>query len=115
MFSFLDEEEKQLYNKIPPHRVNGGHYTGEKAKGPWGSVPVIPDEVSLTNINLQSANPPLNALTQYNNSIRYGNNMPKFNNLGLMSDSHDIVCTKSIKLTTKIKNNDPSFPLHASF
>ena len=28
---------------LPPRKVNGGLYTGEPAKGPWGNVPIVPE------------------------------------------------------------------------
>ena len=31
----------------PPFKVNGGLYTGEAAKGPWGNYPVLPEPNEL--------------------------------------------------------------------
>jgi len=58
---------------IPPRLVNGGLYTGEPAKGPWGNVPVEPSQFALSQ-NLLSANPPPNAEKIYIDLPRPGNN-----------------------------------------
>lgn len=105
-FSYLDEKDKKM-SKLPPQRVNGGLYTGVAARGPWGSVPVIPDEVYLTNQNLRSANPPMDAITQYTNGIRPGNNLPQHSKINKFSDSHDIVCTGKLK-SFDTKSYDPT-------
>lgn len=93
---------------IPKPVLNGGLYTGEPFNGPWGNYYVKPDVVYLTNTNLVSANPPQNALTQYGNIIRPGNNDPSFKNIHMYSQQHDIVCTGSFK-TNGFKSNDPFF------
>ena len=105
-FSYLDEKDKKM-SQLPSQRVNGGLYTGVAAKGPWGSVPVVPDEAYLTNKNLLSANPPINATTQYTNNFRPGNNVSKLPNIHKFSNSHDIVCTGSVK-SFDTKSYDPT-------
>lgn len=68
--------DSNRYAKIPPAPLNGGLYTGEpfKKNAPYANIPVVPDEGYMTNYNLRSANPPLEALYQYNN-FRPGNNI----------------------------------------
>jgi hypothetical protein len=63
----------------PGPSLNGGLFTGEPfAKGaPWGNVPVVPEGDYLTNVNLQSADPPPGATYQYVGSVRLGNNHPR--------------------------------------
>ena len=58
---------------LPPRLVNGGLYTGEPAKGPWGNIPVEPSQYALSQ-NLMSANPPPNAEKVYIDLPRPGNN-----------------------------------------
>ena len=93
---------------IPKPVLNGGLYTGEAFKGPWGNVYVQPDVVYMTNKNLISALPPQNALTQYGDIIRPGNNVPNFQNIHKFSNKHNIVCTGSVK-SKVFKSNDPFF------
>jgi hypothetical protein len=64
---------------------NGGLFTGEKADGPWGSVPVIPDAVYMTHVNLRSAEPPPGATSQYPGGPRPGNNIQDMPELGILS------------------------------
>jgi hypothetical protein len=54
--------------------LNGGLYSGEPFKGPWGNTPVIADAVTMTKYTLLSANPPPNATKQFGDNIRPGNN-----------------------------------------
>lgn len=58
---------------IIDRKVNGGLYTGEPAKGPWGNYPVIPDAKYYTE-NLRSALPPPNFEYQAVSTVRPGNN-----------------------------------------
>ena len=62
--------------KIPPPPLNGGLYTGQPfMKGaPWANIPYIPDSDFMTNQALRSANPPNDALYQYQGTVRPGNN-----------------------------------------
>ncbi len=93
---------------LPKPALNGGLYTGERFKGNWGNVYVQPDVVYMTNTNLSSANPPPNALIQYGDIVRPGNNVPKFKNIHQFSKKHNIVCTGSTK-STPFKSSDPLF------
>ena len=56
--------------------LNGGLYTGEpfKSGAPWANVPVRPTTAYMTHVNLQSANPPTQALYQMQHGYRPGNN-----------------------------------------
>ena len=63
----------------PPLKVNGGLYTGEPAKGPWGNYPVTPEPNELAK-NLLSANPPPNAEKIPMSYNREGNNYVTFPN-----------------------------------
>lgn len=59
----------------PPRLVNGGLYTGEAARGPWGNVPVVPEPHVLAE-NLLSAvpQPPPTAQKMAMSTERPGNN-----------------------------------------
>lgn len=63
-------------SNIPPLSLNGGLYTGTPflPNAPWGNVPVIPDVDYMTHVNLRSACPPTEALSQYPGGPRPGNN-----------------------------------------
>ena len=63
---------------IPLPSLNGGLYTGEPFKegAPYANIPIIPDGGYMTHFALRSADPPLQALYQYNDSYRPGNNTP---------------------------------------
>ena len=67
---------ERTYVPPPPRALNGGLFTGEPflAGAPWGNVPVVPDVDYMTNVNLRSANPPVQALFQYPGNTRPGNN-----------------------------------------
>jgi hypothetical protein len=95
-------------SRIPKPALNGGLYTGEPFKGPWGNLYVQPDMVYLTNENLKSANPPVNALIQYGNVIRPGNNNPVLKDIHMYSKEHNIVCTGSFKGGPFV-SNDPLY------
>lgn len=57
MLQFAEYEfEKYGYMPPPPPSLNGGLYTGESFKGPWGNVPVIPDATYMINKNLVRGN-----------------------------------------------------------
>jgi hypothetical protein len=85
------QQHQQLRpHNVPPAPLNGGLYTGEPFKGPWGNVPVIPDVDYMTSINLRSANPPVEALMHYPGGPRAGNNkqnMPGVNLKGFAGGS----------------------------
>ena len=53
---------------------NAGLFSGPQATGPWGSIKVEPTTHNYINNNLKSANPPPQALTQYQGTDRAGNN-----------------------------------------
>lgn len=78
----------------PPFKVNGGLYTGEPAKGPWGNYPVMPEPDDFAQ-NLLSANPPPNAEkipTTYN---REGNNIYMSPNHKILDNKHtNLFCRK---------------------
>ena len=79
----MSDKQQSTYIPPPPRALNGGLYTGEKflEGAPWGNVPVVPDVDYMTNVNLRSANPPVQALFQYPGNVRPGNNWQK--NTGL--------------------------------
>jgi hypothetical protein len=60
----------------PAPKLNGGLYTGQPfaPDAPYANVPVVPDAGYLTHYNLQSAEPPEDARTQYPGWERPGNN-----------------------------------------
>jgi hypothetical protein len=62
------------YEKVPPHDLNGGIYSGEQAKGPWGHIPVTPTTTNYIYNNLKTAEPPPGALITYPGTDRMGNN-----------------------------------------
>ena len=85
--------------------LNGGLYTGEPFKGPWGNVPVIPDTVAMTTYTLRSGNPPKEALTQFGNIHRPGNsalNLPQ-TSLDRLSGKHTVLCTSSDSSTDTVQ------------
>ena len=90
----------------PKPKLNGGLYTGEAFNGPWKNTYVVPDAIYMTNQNLRSANPPQNALTQYGDIIRPGNNNPKLSNVHKFSNQHNIICTGSFK-SFNVSSYDP--------
>jgi hypothetical protein len=56
-YSYIDYSTHPYPIQPPPRKVNGGLYTGEEARGPWGNVPVVPEPNEIAK-NLLSANPP---------------------------------------------------------
>ena len=64
------------WSPIPAPKLNGGLYTGQPflENAPWGNVPVRPTTAYMTNVNLQTANPPVQALFQMAAGFRPGNN-----------------------------------------
>lgn len=107
------------YMKEPPRSLNGGLYTGEPfiKNAPYGNFPVIPNTDYMTNINLRSANPPLEALYQYVGNTRPGNNFQE--NIGLINTmsaegfnmNHNFKCipSKLIKPLNECKCINKSF------
>ena len=70
----------QTYSKlgIPPPSLNGGLYTGEPfhENAPHANIPIIPNTGYMIHYGLRSANPPTEALYQYPDNLRPGNNTP---------------------------------------
>ena len=95
------------YNEPNLPVLNGGLYTGEPFKGPWGNVPVIPDAVSMIHYTLRSANPPPNAILQYGNSIRPGNNGQSMSNVHSIANTN-IHCTGNETHAGKYRSFDPN-------
>ena len=52
---------------------NGGLYGGVQSTEPWANIPIIP-EMHIYVANLESANPPPNAMKQMIGTNRLGNN-----------------------------------------
>lgn len=78
----------------PPFKVNGGLYTGEAAKGPWGNYPVLPEPNELSK-NLLTANPPPNAEKIPITYNRAGNNFVTFPNHTLYNNDYpQLICRK---------------------
>jgi hypothetical protein len=74
--------------------VNGGLYTGEAAKGPWGNYPVLPEPNELAK-NLLTANPPPNAEKIPTTYHREGNNNVTFPNHVLYNNNYpQLICRK---------------------
>lgn len=87
--------------------LNGGLYTGEPFKGPWGNFPVIADEIPLTGNTLKQGNtPPPGATQQFNPyMIRPGNNA------SILTPS--LYKNDTLRLRTscsQTKNTTPSIP-----
>ena len=84
---------------LPPPAPHGGlyHPSAPPAQGGWGSIPVPPTQAGYINENLQSANPPPGATTQYTTggTNRPGNSysakpgVHKF----MGGDTHTLKCT----------------------
>lgn len=74
---------------IPPRALNGGLYTGEAflPGAPYANIPQIPDSGFLTNVALQTANPPPGATEQYVVGLRPGNNRSAMKGLEYDSDN----------------------------
>lgn len=100
---------------IPPKKpeLNGGLYTGEPFKGPWGNYPVVPDVVPMTKKTLlrQTVPPTPGSTEQFDPSmLRPGNNMPlPLQDEHQFSDSHNFHCTshESKEGAAKIRSFDP--------
>lgn len=71
----LNKDQEKISPIPVPDRLSQ-LYTGEDfwKDAPWASVPVVPDAVYLTHVNLRSANPPPQALFQMTSPHRPGNN-----------------------------------------
>ena len=64
------------WSPVPDPKLNGGLFTGEAflENAPWGNVPVRPTAAYMTNVNLRTADPPVQALFQMQGGYRPGNN-----------------------------------------
>lgn len=93
----------------PPTKpeLNGGLYTGEPFKGNWGNVPIIPDTVFMTQEHLKSAYPPTDALFQFGNNSRPGNNQHIIDTSHVLSKNHNILCTGKSKFEVPYGSSDP--------
>lgn len=105
-FSYVPQEQIG----IPKPALNGGLYTGEsfKKNAPWANVPVIPDVGYMTNVNLRTANPPLDALTQYPGNNRPGNNEQFMPGVNVCSDKEGLMCNKPVS-RQEYKEKTPKF------
>jgi hypothetical protein len=100
---------------VPPKapELNGGLYTGEPFRGPWGNVPVIPDATVLTGMaalpQARTQMPP--------DSFRPGNNspLPPQSMPHPLSDSHkQTLCTQhSVSASTVVRSFDGVTPFGA--
>ncbi len=80
------------FTSAPAPQLNAGLYTGAPFAGPWGNIPVTPTGSNMTNHNLASAEPPMEALTQYVGSNRLGNNFRATPGVETFPNSN-ILCT----------------------
>lgn len=100
---------------IPPKKpeLNGGLYTGEPFKGPWGNYPVIPDVVPMTKetLTMQTQPPTPGSTEQFDPTmLRPGNNMPLITKdpSSKFSDVHNFHCTSfDVPQNSKIRSFDP--------
>ena len=60
---------------LPPPTHNAGLYSGPAFAGDWGNISVTPTATNMIHNNLNSANPPPGANTQYPGTDRKGNNI----------------------------------------
>lgn len=87
-----------VYQQPPAPSLNGGWFTGTPymENAPWRSFPVTPDVAFLIHSNLQSANPPPGATTQYPGSYRPGNNAQSMPGVTLYRPgTNDMLCVDS--------------------
>jgi len=90
-------------DSAPEPLLNGGLYTGESFKGPWGNYPVAPTTNGFM-ANLASANPPPGALDQFPGYVRLGNNF-QVNPSKDFSNETMIKCTGGAKKSKSKKTN----------
>lgn len=74
-YSYIDLDHK---TSIIPRKVNGGLYTGEPAKGPWGNVPILPESSEFIDAFYKYAEPPAAMKYQAVSTLRPGNNEVTF-------------------------------------
>lgn len=94
------------YTSVPNPQPNLGLYGGPDVLGNH----IVPTTSNLINNQLQSANPPVEALTQYVGSNRLGNNFRATPGVNWYVDSnpelkHNILCTSSKGGSRKKKAN----------
>lgn len=91
-YSYIDMVQP---NGVPPRALNGGLYTGApfKQNAPWANVPVVPEADSYTK-NLESANPPPNAIF-IPSFTRPGNNQVNQFNHEEYSKYYNFMCRKT--------------------
>ena len=90
--------------EAPPPTHNAGLYTGPAFSGPWGNIPVTPTTTNMIHNNLQSANPPPGATSQYPGTDRSGNNyiaMP-----GISWYTSNDKCPYKIKVTDNTSKHE---------
>jgi hypothetical protein len=75
---------------LPPRRVNGGLYTGEPARGPWGNVSIVP-EAHIYQLHLPTELSPL-GVYHIPGYTRPGNNTQEFPYHSKISDNLHIRC-----------------------
>jgi hypothetical protein len=88
----LYEFDKYGYMQPPSPKLNGGLYTGEPFKGPYGNYKVTPDAVYMTNQNLKTAKGPTEGLFHYPGNNRPGNNSQNMTGVKQFSNNTNIQC-----------------------
>ena len=84
--------------QAPPPTHNAGLYTGPAFNGSWGNIPVTPTTTNMIHNNLQSANPPPGATSQYPGTDRSGNNYIAMPGISWYTPT-DYKCPYKIKVT----------------
>ena len=78
---------------IPERKVNGGLYTGEAAKGPWGCYSIVPEAYIYTTENLKSADPPPRGMDMIpGGDTRVGNSVQLFPGYHKQNNSINMRC-----------------------
>ena len=96
-FDYIQPQKPSLNANLytwEPFYENGGHR----------SFPVIADATYMTHVNLRSANPPPNAVSQFTDTIRPGNNGQMFPKLKNFSNTN-IFCRNSNEVTPMLKSS----------
>lgn len=79
-YAFIDPADP---HGVPERLVNGGLYTGEVAKGPWGNVAVVPEPHVLSQSIKNAWGGPGSAVGAWKaatTTVRPGNNPVSFPN-----------------------------------
>lgn len=97
-YSYITEQDMKA-SVIPARMVNGGRDTGPVATGPWASISVVPDPITLSQ-NLGTAVPPPPPYAQQQPATfnRPGNNRVAMPYHKVFSDAHNLQC---MQVTTK--------------